>query len=157
MNLRVGFGYDVHQLDYGYDLVVGGINIPFEKGCVAHSDGDVLIHAICDALLGAVGEGDIGTHFPDTDPDYKDISSTRLLVEVLKIIGRNKFQVINIDTTICLQKPKLSPFIPEMKKLLKELINARSISIKATTTEKLGAIGEGKGISAYAVVLLESL
>jgi len=155
--MRVGFGYDVHQLDYGYDLVVGGINIPFEKGCVAHSDGDVLIHAICDALLGAVGEGDIGTHFPDTDPDYKDISSTRLLVEVLKIIGRNKFQVINIDTTICLQKPKLSPFIPEMKKLLKELTNARSISIKATTTEKLGAIGEGKGISAYAVVLLESL
>src|SRR6056297_839136 len=112
MSMRVGFGYDVHQLDYGYDLVVGGINIPFEKGCVAHSDGDVLIHAICDALIGAVGEGDIGTHFPDTDPDYKDISSTRLLVEVLKIIGRNKFQVINIDTTICLQKPKLSPFIP---------------------------------------------
>lgn len=155
MNYRIGFGYDVHQLDYGYNLIIGGVHISHDKGCVAHSDGDVLIHSICDALLGAVGLGDIGTHFPDNDPEYENIHSTILLTRVMDMIQKEKFQVVNIDTTICLQEPKLSSSIPEMREVLKSLLGTKNVSIKATTTEKLGAIGEGKGISAYAIAMVE--
>src|SRR6056297_69440 len=109
--MRIGFGYDVHRLEEGHELILGGVTIPFEKGTVAHSDGDVLIHAICDALLGAANLGDIGSHFPDTDPQYKNISSTILLEKVLEILKDNKFKINNIDSTICLQKPKIAPFI----------------------------------------------
>jgi len=154
MNMRVGFGYDVHRLEEGYDLIIGGVKIPSEKGAVAHSDGDVLIHAICDAILGALGQGDIGRHFPDSDPRYKDMASTGILKYTLKLAQDERYRVINIDSTVCLQSPKLAPFTGEMKEMLQSVVGAEDISIKATTTEKLGFVGEGSGISAYAVALL---
>lgn len=155
MSYRIGFGYDVHKLAEGRKLILGGIEIPSEKGCVAHSDGDVLIHAICDAILGAAGLGDIGTHFPDTNPLYKDISSTILLEECLKKIKEKGFTLNNIDNTICLQKPKLSNYKGQISNSLKKLTGIEEISVKATTTEKLGFVGEEKGISAYSVVMLQ--
>ncbi|MFP4041581.1 MAG: 2-C-methyl-D-erythritol 2,4-cyclodiphosphate synthase [Bacteroidales bacterium] len=157
MSYRIGFGYDVHQLAEGRKLILGGIEIPSEKGCVAHSDGDVLIHAICDAILGAAALGDIGTHFPDTDPQYKDISSTILLEECLKKIKEKGFILINIDSTICLQKPKLSNYKEQISNSLKNLTGIEDVSVKATTTEKLGFVGEGKGVSAYSVVMLQKI
>lgn len=153
--MRIGFGYDVHRLEKDHELVLGGVNIPHEKGCVAHSDGDVLIHAICDALLGAANRGDIGKHFPDSDPAYKDIPSTRLLQKTMNLVNKGGFQVINIDTTICLQRPKLTSYIQEMKGNLSGLTGTSAISIKATTTEKLGFVGREQGIAAYAIVLIE--
>lgn len=156
MKLRVGFGFDVHQLVEGRDFFLGGVKIDHVKGALGHSDADVLIHAICDALLGAANLGDIGQHFPDTSPEFKDIDSKVLLSRTLELIVSAGFSVSNIDSTICLQKPKIKSYIPEMVKTLAGVmkIPGDDISIKATTTEKLGFEGREEGISAYAVVLL---
>jgi 2-C-methyl-D-erythritol 2,4-cyclodiphosphate synthase len=157
MSYRTGIGYDVHQLEEGRDLYLGGVQIPSDKGCVAHSDGDVLIHSIIDAILGAAGMGDIGLHFPDSDSEYKDISSVILLNKTLEKIKNNGFTIVNIDSTICLQSPKLSPYKDKIRENLRQVIGIKEISVKATTTEKMGFVGEGKGISAYASVLLEKI
>ena len=156
MNIRVGFGFDVHALEAGLDFWLGGIIIPYEKGGVGHSDADVLIHAICDALLGAVNLGDIGKHFPDNDPNYKDIDSKILLSLVVKMVRKKGYNIGNIDSTICLQEPKVSCYIPNMQSALALCmgIDDDLISIKATTTEKLGFVGNNKGVSAYATVLV---
>jgi len=156
MIFKVGFGYDVHQLKKGYELTIGGLKIPFEKGSVGHSDADVLIHAIMDALLGAAGLRDIGYHFPDTDMHYKGVDSKKLLRQTFELINDKGFKVGNIDATVSLQNPKISDYIPKMKEILSEIIHisAEDISVKATTTEKLGFIGEGKGVAAQAVVLI---
>lgn len=156
MSFRIGIGYDVHRLEKGPDFVLGGITIPFEKGSVGHSDGDVLIHAICDSMLGALALGDIGKHFPDTDEEFRNIDSKILLEKTISMIRFYGYEISNIDTTICLQKPKISEYIPEMCKILSSVLNIDShqLSIKATTTEKLGFVGEEQGISAYAVTLL---
>lgn len=153
--MRIGYGYDVHKLEAGKELFLGGVEIPSPVGCVAHSDGDVLIHAICDALLGAANLGDIGHHFPDTDPQYKGIRSTILLEKTLDLIKAEHFEVVNVDSTICLQKPRLSGFIDEIKSSLSSVLQCNAVSVKATTTEKLGFVGEEKGISAHAIVLLQ--
>ena len=157
MNFRVGIGYDVHQLAEGYKLWLGGIEVPHVKGSVGHSDGDVLIHAICDAMLGAVAMRDIGYHFPDTDASFKGIDSKVLLKRVQSIITDKGYTVGNIDSTICLQKPKLKDLIPEMQRTLEQVLNLPqgTVSVKATTTEKLGFVGREEGISAYAVVMLQ--
>jgi len=159
MKIRVGFGYDVHRLVEGRDFWLGGICIPYEKGALGHSDADVLIHAICDAILGAANMRDIGFHFPDTDPTYKGIDSKKLLKETLRKVQKKGFQIGNIDATICLQKPKIMHLIEDMQKVLADILEASTddVAIKATTTEKMGFVGEGDGISAYAVVLLEKL
>ncbi|MBN1159100.1 MAG: 2-C-methyl-D-erythritol 2,4-cyclodiphosphate synthase [Bacteroidales bacterium] len=156
MNVRIGFGYDVHQLATGRKLILGGVEIPSEKGPVAHSDGDVLIHAICDALLGAAGLRDIGTHFPDNSREYKDISSMVILEKTINMLNENNYRVGNIDATLCLQQPKIMDYIGTMKEKLASAIGtgAGNISVKATTAEHLGFVGEGKGISAYAVALI---
>ncbi len=158
METRIGFGYDVHRLDADHDLIIGGIQIPSPKGAVGHSDADVLIHAICDALLGAANLGDIGQHFPDDADEYKNIDSTLLLKNVDNLLKKQNYQIGNIDSTVCLQSPKLASFIPAMKEKTASVlnINTSKISIKATTTEKLGFVGEGLGISAYAVVLIQA-
>jgi len=156
-DFRIGHGYDVHRLDEKRELFLGGVKIPASKGCVAHSDGDVLIHAICDALLGAANLGDIGKHFPDDDPQYKNISSTILLNKVLEILNDNKFAINNIDSTICLQKPKISPFIESIQSNLANILKIETVSVKATTTEKLGFIGKEEGIAAYAVALIRKV
>ncbi len=154
---RIGQGYDVHRLAEGETLWLGGILIPHAKGTVAHSDGDVLIHAVCDALLGALSLGDIGTHFPDTSVAFKNIDSKILLAETNKLIKEKNYQIVNIDSTISAQRPKLKPFIPEMKATLARVLNIETeqISIKATTTEKLGFEGREEGMSAQAVVLVQ--
>jgi 2-C-methyl-D-erythritol 2,4-cyclodiphosphate synthase len=156
MNIRVGFGFDVHQLQDGRDFWLGGIRIQHTKGAVGHSDADVLIHAICDALLGAANLGDIGFHFPDTSSDYKNIDSKILLQKVVALLSEKKFSIGNIDVTLCLQKPKIAPHIAEMKAALAPIlrISAEELSIKATTTEKLGYVGREEGISCYAVALI---
>ncbi|QCK13537.1 2-C-methyl-D-erythritol 2,4-cyclodiphosphate synthase [Mangrovivirga cuniculi] len=157
MKIRVGYGYDVHKLEEGHDFILGGIKIPHDKGAVGHSDADVLIHVICDALLGAANLRDIGYHFADTDPKFKGIDSKILLKDVIGLVSQKGYTIGNIDATICLQKPKVNPHIPEMKKVLAEVmsIDEDDISIKATTTEKLGFVGEEKGVSAHAVVLIQ--
>ncbi len=157
MKIRVGFGYDVHQLKEGEEFWLGGIKIEHEKGAVGHSDADVLIHVICDALLGAANMRDIGFHFSDTDPKFKGIDSKILLKETISIIGRNGWLVENIDSTICLQRPKINPHIPAMQTCLAGVmeISEEGISIKATTTERLGFVGTEAGVSAYAVVLIK--
>jgi len=159
MNIRVGFGFDVHPLKENYSFCLGGIRIPHSKGAYGHSDADVLIHAICDALLGAANLGDIGMHFPDNSPEFKDIDSKILLKKVIHLITEKGYQILNIDTTVCLQLPKISPHIPEMKKTLALTmgIAEEDISIKATTTEKLGYIGREEGIAVYATVLIEKV
>jgi len=156
MKIRVGFGYDVHKLEVGYPLWLGGIQVEHVKGSVGHSDGDVLIHAICDGLLGAANLRDIGIHFPDTDKSLKGIDSKILLKQTLALIKSNGFQIGNIDSTVCLQKPKIKDLIPEMQKVLAHVLEipTEDISIKATTTENLGFVGKEEGIAAYAVVLL---
>jgi 2-C-methyl-D-erythritol 2,4-cyclodiphosphate synthase len=155
-NFRIGFGYDVHQLKTGRKLIIGGIHIPFEKGPVAHSDGDVLIHSICDALLGALSLGDIGLHFPDNSDEFRDIDSKILLERVVQMIDKKGFKVVNMDSTVLLQKPKLKNYISEMKIVLSAILSISTdvLSIKATTTEHLGFVGRGEGIAAQAVVLL---
>ncbi len=156
MNIRVGFGYDVHQLKSGYKFVLGGITIKSDKGAVGHSDGDVLIHAICDALLGAANLRDIGYHFPDTSEEFKDIDSKILLAKTVNLLHKHGYTVGNIDSTICLEKPKINNLIPEMQKSLANTIKIEkeNISIKATTNEKLGFIGREEGVAAYSVVLI---
>jgi len=155
--IRIGQGYDVHRLAEGETLWLGGILIPHHKGTVAHSDGDVLIHAVCDALLGAVNLGDIGTHFPDNSEQFKNIDSKILLKETAALVKNAGFEIVNIDSTVSAQRPKLKPFIPEMKKVMAEVleIGAEQISVKATTTERLGFEGREEGISALAVVLIQ--
>jgi len=157
MKIKVGFGFDVHQLKEGLDFCLGGIVIPHTKGGLGHSDADVLIHTICDALLGAANLGDIGKHFPDTSEKYKGIDSKILLNDVVKLISEKGFSIGNIDSTICLQKPKIGSYIPEMQKVLANCmgIDTEDISIKATTTEKLSFVGREEGVSAYATVLIQ--
>lgn len=157
MDIRVGFGFDVHQLKTEYDLWLGGIKVPHELGAVGHSDADVLLHVICDALLGATNKRDIGFHFPDTDPSYKGADSKILLRDVVKLLSDDGWKIGNIDTTICAQRPKLSPHIESMKQSIAHVcgIDVDRVSVKATTTEKLGYVGREEGISAYAVVLVQ--
>ena len=156
MNFRVGFGFDVHQLKDGLDFWLGGIIVSHTKGALGHSDADVLIHSICDALLGAANLGDIGRHFPDTNPKYKGIDSKLLLKEVMVLIREKGYEIGNIDSTICLQTPKIGPCISEMKKVLASCmeVDIDLVSIKATTTEKLSFVGREEGVSAYATVLI---
>ncbi len=156
MNIRIGYGVDVHRLAPGIPLFVGGIEIPSEIGAVGHSDADVLLHAICDALLGAANLRDIGYHFSDKDPKYKGIDSKILLAEVMKLIEAKGYSVINIDSTIILEAPKMNPHIPEMQKVIAGLlkVDVDAVSIKATTHEKVDSFGEGKAIKAYAACLL---
>lgn len=156
MNFRIGFGYDVHQLKEGYDFWLGGIKLEHDKGAVGHSDADVLIHVICDALLGAANMRDIGYHFSDKDPKYKGIDSKILLREVMTLLRDAGYEVGNVDTTICLQLPKVNPHIPTMKACLAEVMGVEegNISIKATTTEQLGFVGREEGVSAYCVALI---
>lgn len=156
-NIRIGMGYDVHRLVEGRDLWLGGIRIEHEKGLSGHSDADVLIHAICDALLGAANLRDIGFHFPDTNSDYLDIDSKVLLKKTVELLSAKGYGVINIDATVCAERPKLNPHVEEMKRCLAPLLNVTTeeISIKATTTERLGFTGREEGISAYAVALIE--
>lgn len=156
MDIRIGQGIDFHRLEKGLNLWLGGVKIPSEKGCVAHSDGDVLLHAICDAILGAAGLRDIGFHFPDSDQKYRNIDSKILLKETCRLINDKGFSIINIDSTVCLEKPKISPHIDEMRKAISDVtgITSDNIGVKATTTEKLGFTGREEGIVAMAVVLL---
>jgi len=153
---RTGFGYDVHQLVPGRPLIIGGIQIPHSKGASGHSDADVLIHAISDALLGAAALGDIGQHFPDTDPEIKGINSTKILSHVNTLISEKAYQISNIDSTIVLQEPKLHDYIPEMRKQIAEVLklDIDQVSIKATTTEHLGFVGKGDGVAAYVVLMV---
>lgn len=156
MKIRTGQGIDFHRLEEGRDLWIGGINIPSPRGCIAHSDGDVLLHAICDALLGAAGLRDIGFHFPDNDPAYKGIDSKILLGRTMTLISEKGYSVVNIDSTICLEKPKISAYVPEMKKVISGIasIEPDDVGIKATTTEKMGFTGREEGVVALASVLL---
>jgi 2-C-methyl-D-erythritol 2,4-cyclodiphosphate synthase len=157
MKIRVGFGYDVHQLQEGRDFWLGGIKIPHSSGALGHSDADALIHAICEALLGAANMRNIGFHFSNKDPKYQNIDSKKLLAEVMRMIGEAGYSIGNIDSTICLEEPKLNPHIPEMKKALAEVmkISEEDLSIKATTSEQMGFVGRKDGIAAYAVVLIQ--
>jgi 2-C-methyl-D-erythritol 2,4-cyclodiphosphate synthase len=156
MKIRVGLGFDVHPLIERLPFTLGGIKIPHHKGALGHSDADVLIHAICDALLGAANMGDIGVHFPDTSDEYKDIDSKILLARTVALIKGKGYHISNIDSTVCLQQPKIKPFVKEMTHVLALTMEIpdEDISIKATTTEKLGYVGREEGISAYAVVLI---
>lgn len=157
--IRVGSGYDVHKLVEGRKLILGGVTIPFEKGLLGHSDADVLVHAVMDALLGAAAMGDIGQHFPDNDNSYKDISSMKLLYKVLYLLKKENYDIINIDATVIAQKPKLASYISDMKKNIAEVleIEQNQINIKATTEEGLGFTGAGLGIAANAVCLIEKI
>ena len=154
--MRIGHGYDVHRFGPGTSIVLGGVSIPHSSGLVAHSDGDVLIHAACDALLGAIGRGDIGRHFPDTDPRYAGIDSRALLGHVIGLVRDDGWQVGNLDATVIAQAPRLSPYVNAMRdNLANDLgVHRGQVNIKATTTEKLGFTGRGEGIAAHAVVLL---
>ena len=156
MKIKTGIGIDVHRLEAGREFWLGGIKIGHEKGCVAHSDGDVLIHAICDALLGATGLGDIGQHFPDTDPQYEGISSIKLLEHVGRLLEEHNYQIVNLDATIIAQRPKMAPHIPQMVKNVAETlhIDESQVNIKATTEEGLGFTGTGEGISSQAICSL---
>ena len=159
MSYRIGFGVDFHQLAEGRELMLGGIHIPYSKGAVGHSDADVLLHAICDALLGAACLGDIGVHFPDTDQRFKNIDSKILLEETNKLITSENYRLVNIDSSLCLEEPKIKPYIGEMQKTIAAILNTseKNISIKATTTEKMGFVGRKEGLVAYATVLLETI
>ena len=156
MNYRIGFGIDFHQLVEGRDLWIGGVKIPFAKGAMGHSDADVLLHAICDALLGALALGDIGIHFPNTDEAYKNIDSKILLEKTFALIQEKKYAVVNVDTTVCLEQPRLMQYADAMRAIISNIlrISIDDVSIKATTTEKMGFIGKGEGLAAYATVLL---
>ena len=155
--LRIGNGYDVHKLVEGRTLILGGVEIPHTKGVLGHSDGDVLIHAIMDAMLGALALGDLGQHFPDTDRKYENIDSTILLTRVKELIAERGYRVINLDSIIVLQKPKVKPYIEAMRKRVAEIleIDIEQVSVKATTEEKLGFTGDESGVKSYCVVLLE--
>lgn len=157
MKVRIGFGFDVHRLGEGYPLWLGGIRLEHSKGAIGHSDADVLIHAICDALLGAANLGDIGVHFPDTSAEFKGIDSKILLKRTIDLISREGYKVGNIDSTLCLERPKIKPYIAQMQKALADTmgISESDISIKATTNEKMGYVGREEGVCAYAVALIE--
>ncbi|MBO8172725.1 MAG: 2-C-methyl-D-erythritol 2,4-cyclodiphosphate synthase [Bacillaceae bacterium] len=154
--MRIGQGFDVHQLADGRELIIGGVRIPFEKGLLGHSDADVLLHAISDAILGALAEGDIGKHFPDDDPAYKDADSVKLLSSVWEKARQKGYRLGNLDATIIAQKPKMAPYIEQMKQVIAETLECdpAQVNIKATTTEKLGFTGREEGIAAQAIVLL---
>jgi 2-C-methyl-D-erythritol 2,4-cyclodiphosphate synthase len=155
--MRIGIGYDIHRLVKGRSLILGGVSIAYEKGLLGHSDADVLTHAICDALLGAAGSGDIGTHFPDSDPQYKDISSLTLLTETCQLLTVKGFRIINLDATLFAEEPKLAPHRQEMQTRLADAMSIKpaEINIKATTTEGLGVIGKGEGIAAMCIALID--
>ena len=159
MSYRIGFGVDFHQLVEGRDLWIGGVKIAHSKGALGHSDADVLIHAICDALLGAACLGDIGVHFPDTSPEYKDIDSKILLARTYELINNLGYSIENIDSTLCLEEPKIKGFIPEMQLVIATILSIErtDISIKATTTEKMGFVGREEGLQAYATALLKKI
>lgn len=154
---RIGQGFDVHQLTEGRPLIIGGIEIPHEKGLLGHSDADVLLHTIADACLGAIGAGDIGKHFPDTDPKFKDADSAKLLEHVWKLVKEAGYELVNADCTIIAQRPKMAPYIEPMKNRIAEILQAEvsQLNVKATTTEKLGFTGRGEGIAAQVAVLLK--
>jgi 2-C-methyl-D-erythritol 2,4-cyclodiphosphate synthase len=156
MNIKIGQGIDFHRLEKGLKLFIGGVDIPSEKGCVAHSDGDVLLHAVCDALLGAAGLSDIGHYFPDSSAEFKNIDSKILLGTTYRLVRESGFSIVNIDSTVCLEKPKIGPYIKEMKNTISSILdtNPENIGIKATTAEKLGFIGKEEGVVALAVVLI---
>ena len=156
-NFRVGNGYDVHVLATGYRLVLGGVEIDNPKGCVAHSDGDVIMHALCDAMLGALALGDIGHHFPDSDAQYSNIDSSILLSRVADLVAAEGFQLVNADITLLLQRPKIAPYIQQMREKIAAVLKVDKgcISVKATTTEKLGYVGREEGVASFATVLLE--
>jgi len=157
--MRIGFGYDVHRLVEGRKLVLGGVEIPFEKGLEGHSDADVLLHAISDGLLGAMGEGDIGRHFPNTDPRFKDISSLKLLQAVARKMAELNYVTENVDSTVVAERPRIGPYISQMEEKIAQNLNIapRQVNVKATTSEGLGFMGEGRGIAAYAVVLIKQV
>lgn len=159
MGLRIGYGIDFHQMAEGRAFWLGGVQIPSTRGAVGHSDADVLIHAICDALLGALALGDIGQHFPNTDPAYKDIDSKILLAKTWELIRGREYRVVNIDSTVTLEAPKIMKYAPVMRETMGRILSlpAEDISIKATTTERMGFVGRGEGIVAYATVLLEKM
>ncbi|MFM6924107.1 MAG: 2-C-methyl-D-erythritol 2,4-cyclodiphosphate synthase [Ferruginibacter sp.] len=156
MSYRIGSGVDYHQLVSGRELWIGGVNIPHTKGALGHSDADVLLHAICDAMLGALALGDIGVHFPDTDASLKNIDSKILLRKCFELIDIKGYRVINIDSTLCLQEPKIKSYVPQMQQTIAEIVHVHveDISVKATTTEKMGFVGREEGLKAYATVLL---
>ena len=156
MSYRIGFGIDFHQFSEGRDLWIGGVKIPHTKGALGHSDADVLLHAICDAMLGALSLGDIGVHFPNTDPAYLDIDSKILLKKTYELIKQKNYRVINIDSSVCLESPKIMKYAEEMRKQIAAIleITPEDVSIKATTTEKMGFVGREEGLVAYATVLL---
>ena len=156
MNIRVGFGYDVHPLGEGRKLWLGGIELEFDKGCVGHSDADVLLHAICDALLGAANLGDIGKHFPNTDERYKGADSKELLWQVVQLLKQKNYAIGNIDSTLSLEAPKINPHIKKMQEVIAPIlgVDEDAVSIKATTNEKLGYVGRGEGVNAFAVALI---
>ena len=155
--MRIGHGYDVHRLVEGRKLILGGVDIPYEKGLLGHSDADVLLHAISDAILGAIAEGDIGKHFPDTDPRYKGADSLKLLAHVMNLADSKGYRLGNLDATVVAQRPKLAPYIQRMRENIAAVLAAEPdrVNVKATTTEELGFAGRGEGIAAYAVVLME--
>ncbi len=157
MMFRIGQGFDVHQLTEGRPLIIGGITIPYEKGLLGHSDADVLLHTVSDACLGAIGEGDIGKHFPDTDPNFKDADSAKLMEHVWQLVKDKGYELVNADCTIIAQKPKMAPYIEQMRARIAELLEAapEQINVKATTTEKLGFTGRGEGVASQVVVLLK--
>ncbi len=159
MSFRIGSGVDFHQLVVGRELWLGGIHIPAEKGALGHSDADVLLHAICDAMLGALALGDIGTHFPDTSAEFKGIDSKILLERSMALVREEGYRVVNVDSTLCLEKPKIKPYVPQMQDTIATILDltAKDVSVKATTTEKMGFVGREEGLVAYATVLLERI
>jgi 2-C-methyl-D-erythritol 2,4-cyclodiphosphate synthase len=159
MSLRIGQGVDFHQLTEGRELWLGGVKIPHTKGALGHSDADVLLHAICDAMLGALALGDIGTHFPDTSSEFKNIDSKILLQRSYDLIKQRGYRIVNIDSTLCLERPKIKTYVEEMRKVISGILNIsiEDISIKATTTEKMGFVGREEGVVAYASALLQQL
>lgn len=159
MSYRIGSGVDFHQLGEGRKLMLGGVHVPYEKGAIGHSDADVLLHAICDAMLGALCLGDIGVHFPDTNNEYKNIDSKILLAETFALISKEGYVIVNIDSTLCLQEPKIKPYVTEMQRTIASIagISEKDISIKATTTEEMGFVGRKEGVMAYATVLLKKM
>ena len=159
MSFRIGFGIDFHQLAEGRKLMIGGVEVPHSKGSVGHSDADVLLHAICDAMLGAACLGDIGVHFPDTDQSYKNIDSKILLQKTVDLVKAEGYALVNIDASLCLQEPKIKPYVPQMQEAIARItgLTVRDVSIKATTTERMGFVGREEGLVAYANILLQSL
>jgi 2-C-methyl-D-erythritol 2,4-cyclodiphosphate synthase len=157
MSFRIGFGIDFHQLVEDRDLWIGGIQIPHHKGAMGHSDADVLLHAICDAMLGALALGDIGLHFPDTDPTFKGIDSKLLLQRTYQLISEKGYRVVNIDSSLCLEAPKIKPYVKQMEQTIASIVGVQpeDVSVKATTTERMGFVGREEGLVAYANVLLQ--